>query len=137
MTDRTVWLTWVIFTLTYVGLALGKVPGLSMDRAGIAFVGAQRIGHGSLLFVVLAARLGPRQVEGGKTRGLKNPAGERDTPGNAACLARQGDENGLGNLLSLARIAAPAQGGVVGQSRVAVHQGSERLFGIPMRIIAE
>jgi Na+/H+ antiporter NhaD/arsenite permease-like protein len=30
----------VIFLLTYAGLALGKVPGLRMDRAGIAFVGA-------------------------------------------------------------------------------------------------
>jgi Na+/H+ antiporter NhaD/arsenite permease-like protein len=28
------------FTLTYIGLALGKVPGLRMDRAGIALVGA-------------------------------------------------------------------------------------------------
>jgi Na+/H+ antiporter NhaD/arsenite permease-like protein len=26
--------------LTYAGLALGKVPGLRMDRAGIALVGA-------------------------------------------------------------------------------------------------
>jgi Na+/H+ antiporter NhaD/arsenite permease-like protein len=32
--------TWVIFALTYVGLAIGKVPGLRMDRAGIALVGA-------------------------------------------------------------------------------------------------
>jgi hypothetical protein len=38
--DRTVWLTWLIFVLTYAGLALGKVPGLRMDRAGIALVGA-------------------------------------------------------------------------------------------------
>ena len=40
MNDRTVWLTWVIFLLTYAGLALGKVPGLRIDRAGIALVGA-------------------------------------------------------------------------------------------------
>src|ERR1700733_4146184 len=40
MNDRTVWLTWVIFAVTYAGLALGKVPGLRIDRAGIAFVGA-------------------------------------------------------------------------------------------------
>jgi Na+/H+ antiporter NhaD/arsenite permease-like protein len=33
-------LTWFIFAVTYAGLALGKVPGLRMDRAGIAFVGA-------------------------------------------------------------------------------------------------
>ncbi|HET6323937.1 MAG TPA: anion transporter [Planctomycetaceae bacterium] len=33
-------LTWIIFAVTYAGLALGKVPGLRMDRAGIAFVGA-------------------------------------------------------------------------------------------------
>ena len=36
----TFWLTLAWFTLTYVGLALGKVPGLRMDRAGIALVGA-------------------------------------------------------------------------------------------------
>ncbi len=40
MTDSAVWLTWIIFALTYAGLALGKVPGLRMDRAGIALVGA-------------------------------------------------------------------------------------------------
>src|SRR5271166_1385508 len=34
------WLTVILFTLTYAGLALGKVPGLRMDRAGIALVGA-------------------------------------------------------------------------------------------------
>jgi Na+/H+ antiporter NhaD/arsenite permease-like protein len=34
------WLTWLIFSVTYVGLALGKVPGLRIDRAGIALVGA-------------------------------------------------------------------------------------------------
>jgi Na+/H+ antiporter NhaD/arsenite permease-like protein len=38
--DRTVWLTWIIFAATYAGLALGKVPGLRIDRAGIALVGA-------------------------------------------------------------------------------------------------
>jgi Na+/H+ antiporter NhaD/arsenite permease-like protein len=34
------WLTWAIFAITYAGLAVGKVPGLRMDRAGIALVGA-------------------------------------------------------------------------------------------------
>jgi hypothetical protein len=29
-----------IFGLTYLGLAVGKVPGLKIDRAGIALVGA-------------------------------------------------------------------------------------------------
>jgi Na+/H+ antiporter NhaD/arsenite permease-like protein len=38
--DRITWLTWIIFVGTYAGLALGKVPGLRMDRAGIALVGA-------------------------------------------------------------------------------------------------
>jgi Na+/H+ antiporter NhaD/arsenite permease-like protein len=38
--DWTTLLTCVIFTLTYIGLALGKVPGLRIDRAGISFVGA-------------------------------------------------------------------------------------------------
>ena len=40
MNEWTVWLTWLIFVATYGGLALGKVPGLRIDRAGIAFVGA-------------------------------------------------------------------------------------------------
>jgi len=29
-----------IFGLTYLGLALGEIPGLRIDRAGIALVGA-------------------------------------------------------------------------------------------------
>ena len=40
MNDQITWLTWIIFVGTYAGLALGKVPGLRMDRAGIALVGA-------------------------------------------------------------------------------------------------
>ena len=36
----TLWLSVVIFSLTYLGLALGKVPWLRIDRAGIALVGA-------------------------------------------------------------------------------------------------
>jgi Na+/H+ antiporter NhaD/arsenite permease-like protein len=39
-TPSIVWLTSALFLLTYGGLALGKVPGLRMDRAGIALVGA-------------------------------------------------------------------------------------------------
>lgn len=40
MKNDVYWLTVVLFILTYAGLALGKVPGLRMDRAGIALVGA-------------------------------------------------------------------------------------------------
>ncbi|MDB5389236.1 MAG: anion transporter [Planctomycetaceae bacterium] len=40
MTDLKFWLTWSIFIATYAGLALGSVPGLRMDRTGIALVGA-------------------------------------------------------------------------------------------------
>jgi Na+/H+ antiporter NhaD/arsenite permease-like protein len=35
-----VWLTLAVFALTYLGLALGRLPGLRTDRAGIALVGA-------------------------------------------------------------------------------------------------
>lgn len=38
--DTALWLTCVLFVLTYFGLALGKVPGLHMDRTAIALVGA-------------------------------------------------------------------------------------------------
>ncbi|QBB71038.1 anion transporter [Pseudolysobacter antarcticus] len=34
------WITWIVFALTYLGLAIGKVPGTRMDRAAIALVGA-------------------------------------------------------------------------------------------------
>jgi Na+/H+ antiporter NhaD/arsenite permease-like protein len=34
------WLTTGLFALTYLALAFGRVPGLRMDRAGIALVGA-------------------------------------------------------------------------------------------------
>ncbi|HEX5243096.1 MAG TPA: anion transporter [Tepidisphaeraceae bacterium] len=34
------WLTAVLFTATYLALAVGKIPKLRVDRAGIAFVGA-------------------------------------------------------------------------------------------------
>ncbi|HYT88449.1 MAG TPA: anion transporter [Gemmataceae bacterium] len=37
------WLTLVCFALTYVGLAVGKLPRLLIDRAGIALVGAALI----------------------------------------------------------------------------------------------
>ncbi len=33
-------MTWIIFIATYAGLAVGRVPGLRMDRTGIALVGA-------------------------------------------------------------------------------------------------
>jgi Na+/H+ antiporter NhaD/arsenite permease-like protein len=36
----TIWITGLVFGLTYLGLALGRIPGLRMDRAGIALVGA-------------------------------------------------------------------------------------------------
>lgn len=51
--DETVkfWLTIAGFTLTYVGLALGKIPGLRLDRAGIAVVGsAFLLATGTLTF---------------------------------------------------------------------------------------
>ena len=34
------WIVLLLFSLTYLGLAVGKVPGLRIDRAGIALVGA-------------------------------------------------------------------------------------------------
>ena len=34
------WLTLVIFSITYLGLALGRLPGLRTDRTGIALAGA-------------------------------------------------------------------------------------------------
>jgi Na+/H+ antiporter NhaD/arsenite permease-like protein len=43
------WMTLMLFTATYLGLALGKIPGLRMDRAGIALVGATLVLVTSLL----------------------------------------------------------------------------------------
>jgi Na+/H+ antiporter NhaD/arsenite permease-like protein len=36
--ETSIYITAAVFALTYLGLALGKIPGLGMDRAGIAFV---------------------------------------------------------------------------------------------------
>src|SRR5437868_15371268 len=36
----TYWLTVAVFAVTYLGLALGRLPGVRLDRAGIALVGA-------------------------------------------------------------------------------------------------
>ncbi|MBY0522465.1 MAG: anion transporter [Gemmataceae bacterium] len=38
--DAQTWIAGIIFAATYLGLAIGKVPGLRIDRAGIALVGA-------------------------------------------------------------------------------------------------
>jgi Na+/H+ antiporter NhaD/arsenite permease-like protein len=38
--EVSLWLTAVLFALTYLGLAFGRVPGLHIDRSGIALVGA-------------------------------------------------------------------------------------------------
>ncbi len=76
MNDWTLWLTAVLFALTYVGLAVGKVPGLRMDRAGIALVGAtlmlvtglltfeQAVSAGSIDYKTLALLFGMMVVVG-------------------------------------------------------------------------
>ena len=38
--ETTLWLTAGLFTLTYIALAFGRVPGLRIDRAGIALLEA-------------------------------------------------------------------------------------------------
>ena len=38
--DVAIYVASIIFALTYAGLAFGKIPGVRMDRAGIALVGA-------------------------------------------------------------------------------------------------
>lgn len=38
--DRLTIITWIAFLFTYLGLALGRIPGLRLDRAGIAWCGA-------------------------------------------------------------------------------------------------
>src|SRR3954470_15776703 len=49
-------LVWTIFGLTYLALALGKVPGLRIDRAGIALVGASAMLAAGVLTMPDAAR---------------------------------------------------------------------------------
>lgn len=49
-------LTSLIFAFTYLGLALGKVPGLRIDRAGIALVGAAAALAGGVIDIPAAAR---------------------------------------------------------------------------------
>ncbi|MEO6808462.1 MAG: anion transporter [Isosphaeraceae bacterium] len=49
-------LVWVLFGLTYLGLAVGKVPGLRLDRAAIAFIGAAAMLASGVLDLREAAR---------------------------------------------------------------------------------
>jgi Na+/H+ antiporter NhaD/arsenite permease-like protein len=49
-------LVWTIFILTYLALALGKIPGLRIDRAGIALVGAAAMLASGVLSMREAAR---------------------------------------------------------------------------------
>jgi Na+/H+ antiporter NhaD/arsenite permease-like protein len=50
------WLTAAVFALTYLGLAWGQVPGLRIDRAGIALVGATFMMVAGILPLAEAAR---------------------------------------------------------------------------------
>lgn len=54
--DPTLILTTLIFALTYIGLALGEVPGLRIDRAGIALVGAAAVLATGVIDLPAAAR---------------------------------------------------------------------------------
>ncbi|HVX10604.1 MAG TPA: anion transporter [Pirellulales bacterium] len=54
--DPTMLLTTLIFAATYFGLAIGKVPGLRVDRAGIALIGAAAVLASGLLDLPDAAR---------------------------------------------------------------------------------
>jgi Na+/H+ antiporter NhaD/arsenite permease-like protein len=55
------WLTTAIFSLTYIALAIGKIPRLRIERAGIAFVGAALM----LCFGILTIRqaAGPDSID--------------------------------------------------------------------------
>ena len=54
--DPTAAMAAAIFVLTYLGLAMGKVPGLRIDRAGIALVGAAAMLATGVLDLHQAAR---------------------------------------------------------------------------------
>ena len=56
MTSPTPLATAVIFIVTYAGVALGRIPGLRLDRAGIALVGA--------VLMVAAGALTPAEAYG-------------------------------------------------------------------------
>jgi Na+/H+ antiporter NhaD/arsenite permease-like protein len=56
MTTDSGLLTTAIFALTYFGLALGRIPGLRIDRAGIALVGAAAMLSAGALGLHHAAR---------------------------------------------------------------------------------
>ncbi|MHB1558426.1 MAG: anion transporter [Isosphaeraceae bacterium] len=54
--DRMAWITAAVFGLTYLFLAIGKVPTLRIDRAGIALVGASALLAMRVLDLGAAAR---------------------------------------------------------------------------------
>ena len=59
-----------IFLMTYLGLALGRVPGLRIDRTGIAIVGAAAA-------VVTGAIPWDREAARGAARGQPGARGRR------------------------------------------------------------
>jgi Na+/H+ antiporter NhaD/arsenite permease-like protein len=57
--SATLWIATLVFALTYAGIALGGLPGLRIDRAGIALVGTV----GMLVTGVLSLRDAARAVD--------------------------------------------------------------------------
>lgn len=55
------WFTAVVFIITYLGLALGRVPKLRIDRAGIAFAGAALVLCAGI--VTLAQAASPESID--------------------------------------------------------------------------
>ena len=86
MNDWTIGLPCMIFAVTYAGLALGKVPGLRIDRAGIALVGVTLMLVAGVLSLEQA--VSPESIEPSCTARAPTKPSEPTTCGMTCSQAR-------------------------------------------------
>jgi hypothetical protein len=96
------------------------------DGGGVGGV----IHRGEFLVVLLSATFRAEGLKGDIAGGLVKPAGDDGAGGQSRRLAREQDENGLGDFLGHGGIAHEAQGGAVNHAGVALDEGAERGLGV-------
>ena len=140
------------FTGAQRGADLGKGTALEKTQdEGVAVVAAQTIQglvemrrdlvpdgggvggvihRGEFLVVLLAAAFRAEGLKGDIAGGLVKPAGDDGAGGQVGSLAREQNENGLGDFLGHSGIAHEPQGGAVNHAGMALDEGAERGFGV-------
>jgi len=72
----------VVFALTYLGIAMGRVPGLKLNRAGIALLGALAAFSIALCGALLAQRIASAVARGRDGRAPAAPSATGEARAN-------------------------------------------------------